>query len=171
VPGSLSHLTRRFFDVLRARPLTAEEHSAVRELLNDEERTIFFAQADVDQRHGYAAALIVGESDVVERSVIRAGLLHDVGKRHARLGLIGRVLTSLLILCHVPLRGRLLAYRDHGEVGARELEASGAEPLVVDFARHHHHSRPVTIDAKTWELLLRADQPAKTQGSTMPGIS
>jgi hypothetical protein len=77
----------------------------------------------------------------------------------------------LLILLRVPLRGRFLAYRDHGEIAAGELALVGAEPLVIEFARHHHQSRPVMIDARTWDLLRSADQPPKTLARTHPGIS
>lgn len=171
MPGSLSHLTRRFFDVLRARPLIASEQNAVRNWLSEGERASFFAQPKVDQRHGYHAALTVIASGAEDRTLIRAALLHDIGKRHARLGVIGRVVASLLVLCGVPLRGRLLAYRVHGEIGAVELELIGAEPVVIDFARHHHRSRPVTIDATTWDLLQSADQPPKTWRRNRPGIS
>jgi hypothetical protein len=171
VPGSLSHLTRRFFDVLRARPLLESELEAVKLWLSEPERSLFLAQSAVDQRHGYYAALTVIASGTGDRSVVRAGLLHDVGKRHARLGVIGRVLTSLLILFHVPLPGRLASYRDHGDIAAGELKAIGAEPLVVDFARHHHRSRPPTIDVSTWNLLQKADQPPKTWARNRSGIS
>jgi len=98
-------------------------------------------------------------------------MLHDVGKRHARLGVFGRVLASVLIALHLPLRGRFASYRDHGEIGARELEAEGVELMVVEFARHHHRARPTTIDADTWELLQRADQPPKTWARRRPRIS
>ncbi len=140
----------------------------VRDWLGEGERSIFFAQSDADQRHGYSAALIVIDSDTDDRAAIRAGLLHDVGKRHARLGLFGRILASLLIIFRFPLRGRLLAYRDHGEIAAGELEALGAEALVVEFARHHHRRRPPTIEAGTWDLLQRADQPPKTWAKNHP---
>lgn len=171
MPGSLSHLTRRFFDVLRARPLLESEQELVGHWLSEREGSLFFAQSPVDQRHGYAAALTVIASGTDDLVVVRAGLLHDVGKRHARLGVIGRVLASLLILFHVPLRGRIASYRDHGEIAAEELEAIGAEPLVVDFARHHHRSRPGAIDVSTWNLLQKADQPPKTWARNRPGIS
>lgn len=171
MPGSLSHLTQRFFDLLWARPLTDSEQKAVRSWLTERERAVFLAQSNVDQRHGYTAALTVIASGSQDQAVIRAGLLHDVGKRHARLGVIGRVVASLLILCRVPLRGRLLAYREHGEIAAGELELMGSEPLVIDFARHHHRRRPMTIDVTTWDLLQSADQPPKTWGGNRPGIS
>jgi putative nucleotidyltransferase with HDIG domain len=157
--------------VLWARPLLKSEVAAVSSWLDERERAVFLAQSNVDQRHGYTAALTVVALGVDDRTVIRAALLHDIGKRHSRLGVIERVLASLLILCRVPLWGRFLAYRDHGEIAARELERIGAEPLIVDFARHHHRSRPMTIDAGTWDLLLRADQPPKTWAGHDTGIS
>lgn len=171
MPGSPSHLTRRFLDVLWARPLIESERAAVAHWLNEGERPIFFAQPSVDQRHGYNAALTVLAAGGDVRTSIRAALLHDIGKRHARLGVIGRVLATLLILFRVPLRGRFLAYRDHGEIAAGELELVGAEPLVIEFARHHHQSRPVMIDARAWDLLQSADQPPKTLARNRPGIS
>jgi hypothetical protein len=157
--------------VLWARSLLESERQAVRDWLSESECTLFFAQAPPDQRHGYSAALTVVDSGSGDSGTVRAALLHDVGKRHARLGVIGRVLASMLILLHLPLPGRLGVYRDHGEIAAGELEAIGAEQLVVDFARHHHRSRPSTIDVGTWDLLQKADQPPKTRAWNRPGIS
>ena len=67
MPGSLSHLTRRFFDVLWARPLTESEKTAVGGWLTAGERSAFFAQSPGDQRHGYAAALTVIASGTDDR--------------------------------------------------------------------------------------------------------
>jgi hypothetical protein len=157
--------------VLWARSLLESEQDAVRHWLSEAECSLFFAQAPADQRHGYSAGLTVVDSGSGDSGTVRAALLHDVGKRHARLGVIGRVLASVLILLHLPLPGRLGVYRDHGEIAAGELESIGAEQLVVDFARHHHRSRPSTIDVSTWDLLQKADQPPKTRAMNRPGIS
>jgi hypothetical protein len=49
---------------------------------------------------------------------------------------------------------RWQAYRDHGEIGAKDLEAIGAHPLAVAFAR----GRPTGgTDATAWSLLRAAD--------------
>lgn len=161
MPGSLSHLARRFFAVMRATPLAPGECAEVASWLTPEEARIFFAQPEIDQRHGYEAATVVAtESD--DPTARTAALLHDAGKRHARLGLIGRTVTSLMIRARLPLTARMRAYRDHGPTVAEELAAIGCAPLVVDFARHHHGSRPAGIPAATWELLQKADQPPKT---------
>lgn len=162
MPGSPAHLARRFFDVASARPLTADERTKVGEWLADSLLEIFLAQPDHDQRHGYEAGLAVLAAGFDDRDVLTAALMHDVGKRHARLGLFGRSLASILILLGVTLPARFAVYRDHGLIAARELGELGAPSLVIDFALHHHGERPPTIPEDVWEALAAADQPAKT---------
>lgn len=98
---------------------------------------------------------------VRDSDVTMAALLHDVGKRHSGLGIVGRSVASVLILLGLPLTERMQAYRDHGMVAARELAGLAVPSLVVDFAIHHHGQRPPTIDAADWEVLVAADRPAK----------
>lgn len=161
MPGSLGHLTFRFFEVLSARPLREAEAQEVRSWLTPAQSWLFFSQSGADQRHGYQAALIARSAglDVVG---VKAAVLHDVGKRHARLGVFGRTFASLAIKARLPLSRRWRLYRDHGGIGSWELEALRSEPLVVEFARHHHGRRPPGIPAETWDILQHADQPPKT---------
>lgn len=161
MPGSLAHLFRRFFDVASARPLTESERAAVSDWLTAETADVFFAQDDADQRHGFHAAQTVVAAGVGEGDVVMAALLHDVGKRHARLGIVGRSVASLLILARLPLTERMRTYRDHGIVAARELAGLSVPSLVVDFAMHHHRERPATIEPAIWDVLVASDQPAK----------
>lgn len=161
MPGSPAHLFARFIDVASAQPLNRSEREAVVQWLAPDTAAIFFAQDVADQRHGYHSALTVIAAGVSDREVIMAALLHDVGKRHSRLGIIGRSVASLLILFGLPLTERMKAYRDHGIVAARELGPLSVPSLVVDFAIHHHGERPPTIDAEHWDVLVAADQAAK----------
>jgi len=161
LPGSPAHLFRRFFDVASARPLTESERAAVSDWLTAETAEVFFAQDDADQRHGFHAAQTVVAAGAGEGDVVMAALLHDVGKRHARLGLVGRSVASLLILARLPLTERMRTYRDHGIVAARELAGLSVPSLVVDFAMHHHRERPATIGPAIWDVLVASDQPAK----------
>lgn len=171
MPGSPSHLIRRFFDVLLSRPLDQAERAAIEEWLDSRQSEIFFSQPHSDQRHGYHAALVVLSAADADVSTLRAALLHDVGKRHSGLGVVGRSVISVLIGVGLPLpkRGRL--YRDHGEIAARELDEIGCEALVVDFARHHHGGRPDGFPLPIWELLQRADEPPKTKETVRARIS
>ncbi len=153
----LRHLAARFFDVLRARPLTPDEQRRVSDLLHHSETPLFWAQPLPDQRHGLAAADRIGSSRPERTDLQRAALLHDVAKRHARLGVLGRVAASLTEILHLPARGRIAAYLDHGPLGAQELAAAGSERLIVEFTRAHHGARPESIPAEEWDLLIEAD--------------
>jgi putative nucleotidyltransferase with HDIG domain len=171
VPGSLSHLTRRFFDVLLATPLDQAEMAAVESWLDANESRVFFSQPDPDQRHGYQAALVVLAAGNTDVSVVKAALLHDVGKRHARLGVVARSLVSVLIRIRFPLPERGRMYRDHGERAAQELAEIGCDTLVIDFARHHHGEKPTGIPQPAWDLLQLADEPPKTGETVRARIS
>ncbi len=153
---------RRFFDVLTSPPLSAWERDAVAGWLSPDLAHVFFAQSDADQRHGYHAALVVVSQGFTDSDVVVAALMHDVGKRHADLGVIGRSVASVLIRLRLPLSRRMVSYRDHGLAAARELSSLNAPTLAIEFAEHHHASRPPTIDRAAWEVLQLSDQPPKT---------
>jgi putative nucleotidyltransferase with HDIG domain len=103
-------------------------------------------------------------TQVPERQdLVRAALLHDLGKRRSRLNVLGRSVVSGL--AKVGLRwlvgrkgGRGDLYLRHGELAAEELSDLGAEPLVVAFARSHHGARPPEIEPCIWEILVSADR-------------
>lgn len=158
-------------EVLVARPLTETEAARIRHWLGPEMEASFFDQSPKDQRHGYEAALVVLDRGVTDREALRAALLHDVGKRHAHLGIVGRTVASLLIKLRLPLNRRMAIYRDHGAVAAAELRELGAPRLVVDFALHHHGDRPPTIDQDTWAVLQAADQPANTRSVARSAVT
>lgn len=163
MPGSFGHLAARFFDYLRAGRLTETDKQTVKSILTAAESRIFFEQSDKDQAHGFDAALVVIDSGRSTDEKIRAALLHDVGKRNAGVGVLGRVTASVLIKLGLPLTSRFKLYRDHGPAGAAELEAAGSPPLIVEFARAHHGSRPDTLSEEDWALLQSADVPANAR--------
>lgn len=158
MPGSWTHLAGRFFDVLTAEPLRPEDRSRLDEWLSPIEQAIFFDQSVADQRHGLECGLEVAIEHGDRPELVRAALLHDVGKRHARLGPLGRVFASVLIRLGLPVGARVRSYEAHGPIGASELLELGAGTLVVDFARHHHVARPPSITPQDWELLESVDR-------------
>jgi putative nucleotidyltransferase with HDIG domain len=166
MPGSLGHLVYRFFDVLAARPLDEDESMLIRTWLTPAQSAIFFEQPAPDQRHALHAARVVIAAGGEDQTALTAALLHDVGKRSAGLGVIRRSVASLLILLGLPLTRRMTRYRDHGTNGADELSKLGCDELVVEFARHHHDSRPDGFPSDLWDLLQTADQPPKP-GTTL----
>lgn len=157
MPGAWTHLAARLFDFLTARRLTDGERDAVFGWLDGSDAArAFFEQPQADQRHGFHAASQVQAVSPDRLDLIRAALLHDVGKRHCGLGAAGRVMASVAIRLRLPLPPRFALYRDHGVVAAAEL--TGVDEIVTDFARHHHYDRPPSIEPEDWELLVAADK-------------
>lgn len=171
MPGSAGHLIRRFFAVSSAQKLDDDELQLVAGWLSPPELELFLAQPVADQRHGLEAGVYVRDHQG-DHEAIAAGALHDVGKRHAGLGPVGRSLATIMIILRVAsLWDRAATYRDHGSVAARELESAGSAPLVVAFAMHHHGKRPDGVDATTWSVLMAGDEPVKASRSRRPPIT
>lgn len=136
--GSWAHLAGRLVDVVFARPLTPAEMAWLSARLDLSELDLFLSQGVPDRRHGYTAGRHVEAAAPERADLIRAAVLHDVGKRHARLGVIGRVLASLALRLRIPVRGRYALYRDHGALGASDLARIGSPSVVVEYADTHH---------------------------------
>ena len=135
----------------------------MRSWLRVEEEALFFGQPAIDQRHGFQSATEVAAQVPERRDLVRAALLHDLGKRHSRLNVFGRSVVSALAkvgLKRLVARkgGRGDLYLRHGELAADELSDLDAEPLVVAFARSHHFARPPEIESGAWEVLVSADR-------------
>ncbi len=148
---------RRAVGSVRAQPLTPREEAEVAGLLGERLAGLFWQQEPMDQRHGIDAARLVLARRPGSHQLARAALLHDIGKRHATLGVPGRIAATLLAIARVPVRGRMRVYLEHAERGARELEAAGADPITVAYARHQDGLRPDAIEPGAWALLKQAD--------------
>ena len=160
------HLAGRLLDVTLARPLRPAEQTEVATLLaTDAERSMYWDQPRADQRHGLAAARLVRSARPGRTDLVRAALLHDVGKRHSRLGPMGRSVATVLGRLGFGGSARFVDYLDHGRIAALELYRAGAEPLVVAFALHHHRDRPQEISREDWELLQAADRAVLVSSS------
>lgn len=118
---------------------------------------LFLEQQVADQRHGLEVMRHVARSGVTDPDVLAAAALHDIGKRHSRLGPVGRSVATVLMLARLPMTRRMRRYVDHGELGAVDLERAGAPALVVGFARHHQWGRPHGFPAPDWQTLRAAD--------------
>ena len=151
------HLPARLVDFLTSEALTGREMSRIDGWLRPEEAAPFAEQPVADQRHAYQAAVLVGTARGDRPDLVRAALLHDLGKRHSRLGWFARSAVTLFDLVGIRWRGRGQAYLEHGRLGADELAALGAEPVVVSFARNHHSQCPPEIAPDDWMLLMTAD--------------
>ena len=153
----LLHLASRAWESSRARPLGPREESEVAGLADGRLAELFWAQPVMDQRHALEAARYALATAPGRRDLARASLLHDCGKRHSRLGVTGRTLATLTSLLRIPPPPRWARYLNHARIGADELAAAGAEPMVVEFVRHQDGERPDQIALEDWLVLKAAD--------------
>ena len=145
-------------EVIFSRRLTpAEQAEVARYLVSPVERAIFWDQPSADQQHGLAAARSVVAAYPDRMDMVRAALLHDIGKRHSRLGPVGRTWAVVCGAMGCPSE-RAVAYLDHGKLGSDELAGVDAEPLVVAYALHHHGTCPDGVSPEDWTVLQTADR-------------
>lgn len=145
--------------MLLARPLDEQEHQLVERWLSEPaEATLFWGQAASDQRHGLEGALDIANRASDRDDLVRAALLHDVGKQRAGLGVVGRTAAELAAKLSLDPSGRLGDHLRHTEIGAALLLEAGSAGVVIDFARHHHGERPATIPPEDWQRLVASDR-------------
>lgn len=156
-PGPLPHLIRRFFGSLGARRPSPADQLFVADHLQGAALGLFEEQQVVDQAHALRCAVRVAAMRPDREDLIQAALLHDVGKRHSRLGVMARVVASLLVRMRLPVTTRMQAYLDHGRLGAIELADLGLPEVVAAFAGHDSDRPPPGVHPDDWALLLAAD--------------
>ena len=167
----LSHLVRRFFFSLRPGGPDDDDVRWLESHLSGEEAALLRRMSRPDRRHAVWGAVelqrILGRE--ATREEIAAAALHDVGKYHAGLPTMGRVVATTVTAMlgertvrrwagRSGLAGRIGTYACHAEIGAEDLEAAGSDPLIVSWALEHH--RPPeewTLPRPLGEALLAAD--------------
>ena len=149
------HLVKRFFGVVTSDPLGPAAQDYVNRSLPPRQAALFWELDPSDQRHSFEVAMRVRSRLDDEPDAIRAALMHDIGKRHSRLGPVSRSLATVLDNLGLPLPADWRRYREHGELGALDLEAAGADELSVAFARGSRRGGEATDEV--WETLVAAD--------------
>lgn len=151
------HLVGRFFGHVFARPLSPAEQAFVDAHLSGPCAELFWLQSDPDQRHAFTAAVRVDARLPGDGDAIEAALLHDIGKSSPYVGPVSRSIATILDLARLPMTKNMWAYRDHGRLGAMQLEEAGCGRLAIEFARHHSTEEIDDADAERWKVLYEAD--------------
>ena len=170
---ALGHYVRRFFTSLSRRPPTPADEAWAAAVTTPDEHALFARLSNQDRRHLIAGARQVEQAlgPDAEAVWIRAALLHDVGKFHADLGVVGRSVSTVAThglgrrrvhgwADRPGVRGRIGRSELHGEIGADELRAAASpEPVAEWSALHHHPERFAgsSIPADVLGVLDRAD--------------
>src|SRR5688572_10858585 len=107
----------------------------VRSWLTGPEQRLFFGQSATDQRHALRVAHLLLARGHPDRLLIRAALLHDVGKSGRGVTLVHRVswvvagrLSPRLAAALARLGGGWRALADHATVGGSRLHGAGVDP-------------------------------------------
>lgn len=131
------HLIRRFFSSLSAAPLNDLEQAWVKDVLSVREHDLWCTQAIVDQRHSCdIARRFVEIRSLASRDEIAGALLHDIGKNDAGLGIMARVVATVLPL-PTP---RFVAYRHHQQRGAQLLKTIDSSDITIALVAGHPNS-------------------------------
>lgn len=168
------HYVRRFFTSLSRRPPDPADDAWVRATVTETEWPLYARLGNQDRRHsvfsGRELVRILGpDADPV---LVRASILHDVGKVHADLGTFGRSVSTVLTYAlgagrvqgwagRSGFRGRCGRYETHSARGAAELTAAGSPPVVVAWAAAHHRPGRMAelgLAPESVAALVRADR-------------
>jgi putative nucleotidyltransferase with HDIG domain len=172
---------KQFISAITAK-ISATDEVFFTDYLTVSEQKLFRQLTVSDQRHSlnvaYTAQQLAGRSPRLRlRLLIRAALLHDVGRAQYNLSTANKVLAVLLSATfpHFALHWAqsdelqskfsfiesfhqaLFIYYHHGEMGARRLQELGIELEIIQMVARHHQ-RIASDDVAELVLLRQADQ-------------
>lgn len=168
----MSRVSQFWRAVFAGKRLGDDEVRWVQKYLSPPEEALFWQMSPIDQKHAVDVSQRIvsiarhrGVWDGAEiRMLIRAALLHDIGKIDGDIGLFDRI-TIVLVKRLAPSLAKALAQRGkedlerkgvrrtwragvrrafytqavHAERGAAMAKLVGVEDQVLHLIRHHHH--------------------------------
>lgn len=165
----------QFWQALGAKPLTAVAWDEVTAVLSASELALFSQFSASEQRHSYRVLCQLQEAGLTEPALLKAALLHDVGKVKYPLRLGDRVLVVLGY--HLwPQQAAQWAAGEaegwqrpfvvkarHPEWGADMAQAAGSDALTISLIRRHQdkfESEPANEEDRLLQQLQWADDRA-----------
>ncbi len=141
--------------------LSEEDRTFIETYLDDPGKFLFYQMSKLDQQHALTVARAVLLKAAIENTtkmeldtLIKAALLHDIGKVEGDFSFLSRILVGLVRRIKPTWRGRFAKtypvtfwekvgygfYVDlvHPARGAHMARIFGVDKTVVDIIRHHH---------------------------------
>lgn len=167
-------MLRRIFQVIHAltAKMESQDYRLVAAYLDAREQSLFYAMDINSQKHAVKVALTclnlaARHPSVNRKLLVRAALLHDIGKQQGDLTTLYRIIFVItdklfpwlgmtlakqgnaLIRQQLPdlpwqkLRHAFFVLYSHPVLGSRKAEAVGVEPEILELiARHHNPHLP-----------------------------
>ena len=146
------HLVRRFFTSLSKRLPPTKDIAWVDETLIANEFELWNRMRPHDQRHSIEVALRYTElNPAFTRDQVAAALLHDIGKVESALGVMGRVIATIV----GPKGLKFRKYHNHEFIGlnlCRDAGSSAETLRLLDWSTKESRNDPIV------KLLHQADQ-------------
>ena len=146
------HLVRRFFTSLSNRPPETKDIAWVNEQLLESEFELWCRMKPHDQRHSIEVARrFIELHPTFSRDEVAAALLHDIGKVHNELGVMGRVVATIV----GPKGTKFQEYHNHEVIGLNLCRVAGSstETLrLLDWSAESSRNDSIV------KLLRQADQ-------------
>jgi hypothetical protein len=177
----LGYRLRQLWWQLRSSPLPESAWSEITAVLSEPERVLFDRFRPSDQWHSYRVFVMLREAGHWQSDLLKAALLHDVGKTCVRLTIWDRTLIVVLgglmsertaewgqesgdlrLESGEWWRRPFVVKEQHPAWGATMVEAAGGSPLLVSLVRRHQDKLPGQ-PASTEEQLLAYLQWADDQ--------
>ena len=130
--------------------LDEEDIAFIHQYLNEEERKLFSRLIEYEQKHSINVARDVikecKESRIEANRLIKAALLHDIGKITNRLNVVDK---SVIVLLDKFTRGKLKKakgikkidiYYNHGAKGVEVLKPYGYDDRLLYLIKNHHNN-------------------------------
>lgn len=171
----IRYRTRQFGQTFFAQPLTVEEWAQVSQILTEPEKELFQKFPTSDQRHSYHVLTLLLADGHCEQSLLKAALLHDIGKTKVHFTMLDRVLVVLGFKLLPDQAARLsqgeaqgwsrpfVVKAKHPQWGAEMATAVGSDALTVSLIRWHQDDVSVAEtdeEARLLRILQWADDQA-----------
>ncbi len=124
------HLVSRFFGAISGAQPSPKDLAEVESLLLHGEFLLWQKLPAMDQRHSIAVLRrFLNLRPGATQPELRAALLHDIGKIQSNLGVLGRVVATL-----VGRRGeRFMDYHDHEKIGSQMLQNIDSDSVTIQL--------------------------------------
>lgn len=164
----------QLWQALRCDPLTVETWAEVQRVLTPAEAELFARLPANDQWYSLRVLQLLQKAGHHEPALLKAALLHDVGKTHLNVTLVDRVVA---VLGGLLWPGRTAVWGDgdgrgwqrpfvvsaqHPAWGAKMATNVGSDPLTIALIRRHQE-KVLAAEDSCEERLLRALQWADNQ--------